>query len=280
MPRAIWRGHLRISLVTIPVQLYTATESSKTIQLNRLHKNCGQRVRNQLKCPVHGELDSADVVKGYEYEKDHYAIIEDEELQQIKLSTDKVIDVQQFADAAELEVRYYDRPYYLGPDGPVAEQTYRMVREALSKEQVVAIGKVVISSREHVVSIAPLEKGLVMMTLRSAEEVRPASEHFHNIDESKKLDSKQVELARQLIGNMRGPLDLSQYKDRYQQKLTELVEAKVAGRETVALEEEPEAAPVDITEALRQSLERAEKRKPPAPSVKTRRKPQRKKKRA
>ncbi|MEX0744046.1 MAG: Ku protein [Phycisphaeraceae bacterium] len=276
-PRAIWRGHLRISLVTVPVRLHTATESSSDITLHRLHKDCGLRVRNQLKCPKHGELDRSDIVKGYEFEKDRYAIIEDEELDQIRTGTDKVIDVQQFVQADELDKRYYDRPYYLAPDGPVAEQTFRMMREAVKEAGVAAIGRVVISSRERVVAISPQDKGLLMMTLRLANEVRAIEPYYEDIDEQGDLDKQQQKLARQLIENMLAPLELEQYRDRYEEKLKELVTAKIEGKQIVVEEEAPVES-VDIMEALRQSVEQASARKPAAGSVKTRRKTGRRRK--
>ncbi|MFP4143525.1 MAG: Ku protein [Phycisphaeraceae bacterium] len=276
--RAIWRGQLRISLVNIPVRLHTATESGSRVRLNRLHRDCYLRVRNQPKCPRHGELENADIVKGYEYAKDQYVVIEPEELEQIKLSTNKVIEIQQFARADDVPAEHLDRPYYLSPDGPAGEQPYRMIRAAMAEAGVVAIGKVVLSGREQTVSIGPKGKGFLVMTLRLAGELRAAEPYFEDVKEDGEFDENQMKLAEQLIDNLVADFEPEHYEDRYEQKLRQLIEAKIEGETPVIAEEEPTPAPTDIMEALRQSVEQAASQKPPAQSARGRRKTGRKKK--
>ncbi|MBV8414692.1 MAG: Ku protein, partial [Verrucomicrobia bacterium] len=151
--RASWSGYLKLSLVTIPIRMYNAIGSSSRVSLNQLHKNCRHRVRQQLVCPEHGKLERDDIVRGYEYEKDKYIVIDESDLEKIKLETTKTIDLTQFVEAGEVDPMFFDKPYYVAPDGPMAEDAFRVVREAMRKSNKMGIGRVVMSGREHVIAL-------------------------------------------------------------------------------------------------------------------------------
>ncbi len=275
-PRAMWTGQLRFSLVTFAVRLYTATESANRFTLNQLHKDCHQRLKQQMVCPVHGPVERDEIVKGYEYEKDTYVLIEKEELENLKLETTKTIDLVQFVPEGEIDPLYIESPYYLGPDGPVAEEAFRVIREALRKAGRVAIGKLVLHNREHIVAIRPHENGMMLSTLRYASEVRSAAEYFKDVKNGK-VDPEQLELAETIIDKKTGKFDPGAFHDRYHDAFLKLVKAKVEGSTPVEVGA-PEEAPVSFNfmEALKRSAEQAEKQpgaKPEKAAGKTPRKP-------
>ena len=165
-PRATWKGHLKLSLVTIAVRVYNATSSAGRIMLNQLHKDCNCRLKQQMVCPIHGNVERGDIVKGYEYEKDRYVVIDPEDLERVQVETTKAIEITSFVDPGELDPIYLNAPYYLAPDGPVAEGAFRVIREAMLKTGKVGIGRFVIGGREHFVALDVKDRGLVMTTLR------------------------------------------------------------------------------------------------------------------
>jgi len=276
-PRAIWKGHLKISLVTVPVSVHNATSSGSRVSLNQLHKDCGQRLKQQMVCPVHGDVARSDIVKGYEFEKDRYVVVSDEELEQLKQATSKTIEITRFIDEGELDPMFMESPYYLAPDGPVAEKAYRVIRDAMKKLKKVGLGRYVMSSREHIVALQPHDKGFVMTTLRSADEVRKPDEYFSDI-QGGEADKGELKLAEDLIRNYEGELDTGEFKDRYQQALLSLVQSKVEGQAPVIAEPQEEVRTMNFMAALEESLKAAKKkaaapagakaRKPPAKSVK------------
>lgn len=267
-PRASWKGQLKLSLVSIPVCLYNAITSSSRVSMNQLHKGCNRRLKQQMVCPEHGNVDRADIVKGYEYEKDRFVIIEEEDLESIKIETNKTIEITQFVDADELDSIYLDAPYYVAPDGPMAEDAFRVVREAMKKSGKVAIGRVVMSSREHVVTISPDGPGFRMSTLRTADEVKASGQYFEAIREAE-VPKDHLALAEQLIAGISAPLDLSQFHDRYQDAMLTMIKAKIAGTTPVAAPEVEVGQVINLMEALKQSVATAAaQKKPPAASVK------------
>jgi DNA end-binding protein Ku len=276
-PRAIWKGHLKISLVTVPVSVHNATSSASRISLNQLHKDCGQRLKQQMICPTHGQVSRTDIVKGYEFQKDQYVVISEEELEQIKQATSKTIEITRFIDEGELDPMFLDSPYYLAPDGPVAEKAYRVIRDAMKKLKKVGLGRYVMSAREHIVALQPHDKGFVMTTLRSADEVRKADEYFSDV-QSAEADKGELKLAEDLIRNYHGELDTSEFRDRYQDALLALVQAKAEGAQPVIAQPKEEARTMNFMAALEESLKAAKKKaaapaatkakKPPAKSVK------------
>lgn len=261
-PRAMWTGQLRFSLVTFGVRLYAATESASRVATNQLHKGCHQRLKQQMVCPVHGPIERDDIVKGYEYEKDSYVIIEKEELDNLKLETTRTIDLVQFVDPGEIDALFIDAPYYLGPDGPVAEEAFRVIREALRKSNRVGIGKLVLHSREHVIALRPSGNGLLLTTLRYASEVRSATEYFKDIANGQ-VDKEQLELATMIIRKRSSKFDPAAFTDRYQDAFIKLIKQKVEGAVTVEAPTEEAPVTFNFMEALKRSVEEADAGRPP-----------------
>ena len=278
-PRASWTGHLKISLISIPVRLYTVSASSSSkVRLNMLHKECLQRVRQQQICETHGVLSRDNIVKGYEFEKDKYVVVDDDTLKNIRLETTKIIDINQYIDANDVDPVYYNANYYVAPDGPVAMEAFRVFRETLNYTGKVAVGHVVLSGREHTVQIAPRDKGLMLTTLRFAKEVKKPTAYFEDIPETD-VAPEQLELFKQLIESNIAPLDMDSLVDRYEEALVEVIKAKIDGREPEVVQEQETAKAIDFMEALRASVQ-AEKipKKPPAASAPSKKKAAKKKK--
>jgi DNA end-binding protein Ku len=253
--RATWKGYLKISLVNIPVRVFPATDAAATISFNQLHRECRSRIQQKKWCPTcQTEVANTDLVKGYEFEKGKYVVVEEDDLAKVKLESTRVINVVQFTDASVIDPVYVERPYYLAPDGQVAADAFAVMRESMQDKA--AVGKVALYGREYLVAIRPRESGLVMYTLRHASEVRAMTE----IEELKTVPAKikpdELKLARQVIGNFEVGGDLTQYKDNYQEELRRIIDAKIAGEEIVAPIDEAPPKVVNLMEALRQSLER------------------------
>jgi DNA end-binding protein Ku len=253
--RPTWKGYLKISLVNIPVRVFPATDAAATISFNQLHNVCRSRIQQKKWCPTcQVEVAQTDLVKGYEFEKGKYVVLEEEDLAKVRPESTRVINVVQFAEAAVIDPVYVEKPYYLAPDGNVAAEAFAVMREGMVGKA--AIGKVALYGREYLVAIMPRENGLVMYTLRSAAEVRSMGA----IDELKfvpaKMKPDEIKLARQVIGNFETGGDLTQYKDDYQEELRKMIDAKIAGEEIVAPAEEAPPKVVNLMEALRQSLDR------------------------
>lgn len=260
-PRATWKGNLKLSLVTVPIRVYSATSSASRILLHQLHKGCHQRIHHQLTCPIHGPIDQEDVEKGYEYEKGKYIVLDESELEQVKLETTKTIDLVQFIHPDELDPRYIEAPYYLAPDGPVAEQAFRVIREAMRQENLLGIGQVVMKGREHLVAIKVQEKGMVMLALRYANEVSTAAPFFADIHDGR-VDKEQLDLARTLLKQKTAPFDPTRFRDRYEHALVELIQAKLKGIEPVTVQEAEAAKVIQFMDALKASVAQAQKKSP------------------
>jgi DNA end-binding protein Ku len=260
--RPTWKGYLKISLVNIPIRVFPATDAAATISFNQLHRECRTRIQQKRWCPsCQVEVPNTDIVKGYEFEKGKYVVMEEEDLAKVRAESTRVINIVQFADAKLIDPVYVERPYYLAPDGAVASEAFAVMREGMAGKA--AIGKLALYGREYLVAIQPRENGLVMYTLRHASEVRAMSA----IDELKtvpvKIKPDEVRLARQVIGNFETEGDLTQYKDDYQTELRKMIDAKIAGEDIVAPAEDEAPKVVNLMEALRQSLDRvsADKKK-------------------
>lgn len=266
-PHAYWTGHVRFSLISVPVRLYTATETKSKVSFNQLHRDTGQRVHNQT---VVGDkpIDRSEIVKGYEYEKDRYVTIEPDELKKLRTPTDKTIEVVQFVDAQELDPVYIDRPYYLGPDGRVALEAFAVMREAMNDTGKAAIGRITLSSRESMVALSPRGKGFQLLTLRYAREIRAAEQYFEGIEDVQ-IDKSKLKLAEQLISGMSKPFDPSEFEDRYEEAVLELIRAKIEGQEPIVATEEEPAPTINFMEALKASLEASggQEKKPAAKST-------------
>jgi DNA end-binding protein Ku len=253
--RPTWKGYLKISLVNIPVRVFPATDAAATISFNQLHRECRTRIQQKRWCPTcEKEVPNTDLVKGYEFEKGKYVVLDEDDLAKVRPESTRVINIVQFADAKLIDPVYVERPYYLAPDGNVAAEAFAVMREGMQGKA--AVGKVALYGREYLVAIQPRENGLVMYTLRHASEVRAMGA----IDELKSVPSKikpdEVKLARQVISNFESEGDLTQYQDDYQIELRKIVDAKIAGEEIVAPVEEEAPKVVNLMDALRQSLER------------------------
>jgi DNA end-binding protein Ku len=269
--RSIWKGHIRFSLVTIPIRIYTAVDSEETIRFNQLHKEDNGPVGYDKKCKKCGKaLTTDEIVKGYQFEPEQYVIVSPEDLEKIKLKSTKVIEIEGFIDAAEVHPTLYESPYFAGPDGLVAAKTYSLLTQALQASGKVGVGKVVLRDREEVVMIAPLDGGLVLYKLRNPDELRKMGDVPQL--EPKEVNKDELKLSISLVESMASNLKDLDLKDHYRDALRELIEAKIAGREVVSVPEE-EKPVVDIMTALRQSIERTKAQKKPMEKAKGEKKP-------
>jgi DNA end-binding protein Ku len=253
-PRPTWKGYLKVSLVNIPVKVYPATESSATISFNQLHNECQTRINQKKWCSkCEREVTSAEVVKGYEFEKGRWVVVGDEDIAKVRTESTKVINLVQFADESSIDPMYVDKAYYLVPENGMAADAYSVMRDGMQGK--VGVGKVAIHGRESLVAVKPHKQGLVMYTLHHAAEIRTIDQ----IDELREVRGKvgpaEMKLAKQVIESFEGELDLADYKDEYQEGLRHIIDAKVAGEEIVAPAEEAPPKVVDLMEALRRSLD-------------------------
>lgn len=268
--RAIWKGHIRFSLVTIPVLVYNALDTEQTISFNLLHKEDHGPISYDKRCKKCNKVvSSGEIVKGYKYEPEQYVIVEKEDLEKINLKSTKIIEIEGFIDAREVHPTLYEAPYYAGPDGPVAVQAYSLLSAALRETGKMGIGKVVLHDREDIVMIAPYENAVVLYKLRPPKEIKGINEipKF----EGKPIDKEGLKLARSLVDSMSTTLDKLDLTDRYHDALRAIIEAKIDGREIIKVEEEEKPA-VDIMTALKQSIEQAKSQKKPMEKAKGKKK--------
>lgn len=266
MMRSIWKGHIRFSLVTIPIRIYSAVDTQETIRFNQLHKEDNGPVGYDKKCKKCGkQLANEEIVKGYQFQPEQYVILAPEDLDRIKLKSTKVIDIQGFIDVKEVHPTLYDSPYFVGPDGPVAAKTYSLLAEVLQATGKVGIGKVVLREREEVVLIAGLEEGIALYKLRNPQELRKMSDvpQIEHVAATK----EELKLSMSLVDSMTTKLAEVDLTDHYRDALRELIEAKIAGRQVVSVPEE-EKPVVDIMAALRQSIEKTKAQKKPMEKAK------------
>ncbi|MGE0626290.1 MAG: Ku protein [Hyphomicrobiaceae bacterium] len=254
--RAYWKGYLRLSLVTIGVEIYNAVESKSEISFRQIHKPSGRRVNYQKVVQGVGKVENADIAKGYEVDTDTYVILEPEEIEALKLESKKTIDLVQFVDAGEVDYQFFERPYFVAPADSLAGEGFVVIRDALAKTGKVGLAQVTIGGREWLVAIAPMGEGLVMEMLRYAEELRDPADFFTEVPKSKP-PKEMVDLAVQLINQKSAPFKPDAYHDHYQEALRALVQEKMRGRKIVA--EEESARPsgsnvVDLMEALKRSV--------------------------
>lgn len=259
--RAIWKGHIRFSLVTIPVRVYNAVDNDLKISFNQLHRECNGPVGYDKRCKKCSKVVTKDdIVKGYQYEPDQFVIVEPTDLEKIKLKSTKIIEIEGFISAKEVSPLLFESPYFAGPDGPVAGKAFALLSQTLKETGKVGIGKVVLRDREDVVLIGPMENGIVLYKLRYANEVR-AMKDVPQLDEQK-IDKDQLKLARNLVDSMATTYKKLDLQDTYHEAVKELIEAKVSGKEIVTVTEEPKPV-VDIMAALKQSIEQAKSQRKP-----------------
>jgi len=251
MPRASWNGFLKLSLVSCPVYLSPATTESKRIRLNQLNAETGNRLKQQLIDSETGKVVERDqIAKGYEFERGRYVTLDDDELKALQIESSKIIDLSQFVGRDEVDPVYLDAPYYVYPDGALASETFQVIGEAMAAKRLVGIGRVTIASRERLVLIEPRSSGLLMWTLRSADEVR-AAEFGRAGDE---VDTDMLAIAETIIERRKAGFDPASFRDRYQDALRELVESKAKGvaRAPQEIAEPPKV--INLMDALKRSL--------------------------
>jgi DNA end-binding protein Ku len=262
--RPTWKGFLKISLVNIPVKVFPATESSGSISFNQLHGECQTRIQQKRWCPhCNREVPNSEIVKGYEFEKGRYVIVSDEDFEQVRPESTRVIDLVQFADADAIDPMYVDRTYYLAPDGAMAGDAFAVMRDGMAGK--VGVGKLALYGREYLVAVRPHGKGIVMHTLHHAAEIRRIEAIEELLAVPAAVKPEEIKLARQVIGTFEQPLDLATYRDEYREGLQKIIDAKIAGQEIVSAAT-PEGPPrvVNLMDALKKSLDAvsAQKKKP------------------
>ncbi|MEI9995455.1 MAG: Ku protein [Rhizomicrobium sp.] len=251
--RPAWQGHLRLSLVSCPVALYGATTRASDISFHMLNPETNNRIRMIPTDPDTGPVERKDLVKGYEVEKNKYIIVTNEELQEVRLETTRTIDIERFVDANEIDRLYWNDPYFLVPDGKSGTEAFVVIRDALEQAGRIAIGRVVMHTRERMVALEPRDKGIVAYTLRSAEEVLDPKKAFEDIPASRS-DKKMVEIAQKIIEQQEGDFDPSMFEDRYEKALKELIKRKEKGEKPVKAEPVEDTNVIDLMEALKKSL--------------------------
>ena len=277
--RSIWKGHIRFLLVAIPVRVYNAIESSEKIQFNQLHRDDYGPIGYDKRCKKCGQVVTSDqITKGYQYEPDRYAIVEPEDIAKVKIKTTKAVDIIGFVDRDEIPTTFYDAPYFAGPDGPVSEKPYALLREVMKQTGKVGIGKVVLRDREDLVAVFPYEDGLVLQKLHYPHELRkmqdvPDLEGVQNLT-PQKLNKNELKLATTLVQEMTTTLEEVDTEDNYHAALKSLIESKIKGKKVVEFEVE-ELPRLDIMSALKKSLQQSN-RKPmvKAPATAAKKKPE------
>jgi len=252
-PRASWKGHLRLSLVSCPVKLFPATSASERISFNQLHKDTHNRINMKPVDPELGLVERSDLVRGYEYEDKQYIIIEDSDLEAVRIESSHTMNIEAFVDKDEVDVIYQDAPYYLAPDGAMAEETFIVLRDAMARSGKLAIARLVMSSRERVITIGARETGMFVTTLRNPNEVRGTAEYFGNIPAGKP-DQEMLELAQKLIEQKVRPFDPKDYEDRYETALMSMIREKLKGHKPIVASAPERGNVINLMDALKASL--------------------------
>jgi DNA end-binding protein Ku len=243
--------------------VFPATDAGATLSFNQLHAECQTRIQQKRWCPhCEREVPNTDLVKGFEFEKGRYVIVEEEDIEKVRVESTRVISLDKFTEDTAIDPIYLERPYYLAPDGPVAKEAFAVIREGMKGKA--GIGKVALYGREYLVKVQVREQGLVMYTLRHANEIRSMNAIEELADMPEKVKPEEVKLAKQVIGTFEGDVNLEDYKDDYQVGLREIIDAKIEGREIVAQEIEAPPKVVNLMEALRKSLDTISAKKKPA----------------
>lgn len=254
--RPIWQGQLRLSLVSCPVALYGATSRSSDISFHLLNPETKNRIRMIPTDPDTGPVERSDLVKGYEISKNHYVVLSNDELEAVKLETTKTIEIERFVAEKEIDRLYWNDPYYLVPNEKAGAEAYIVIREALSEEGRIALGRVVMHTRERLVALEPRDKGILVYTLRMADEVVAPKDAFADIP-AEKPDRKMVDIARKIIEQQEGDFEPDKFEDRYESALRDLIRRKEKGEKLVTAEPVADDNVIDLMEALRKSLKKS-----------------------
>jgi|SRR3990172_1501512 DNA end-binding protein Ku len=251
-----WKGFIQLSLVTIPVKAITVHETEREVPLHQLHKDCNQRINYKKICKVHGEVKQSDIIHGFEYVKDQYVVIEDNEISKLRSQSDHAVHINGFAGADKLEWLYLEgKNYYLIPDGKIGQKPYALLRDSLAEKNSIALANIIISSKEHLVVLRPYKKLIAMSELYYHDQVKEENE-FEKYVEDVELEPNEKELTRTLINATEiKEFDIKDYKDDYREKILKLIDIKVQGKEVVAAEKSEEPVIINLMDALKKSVE-------------------------
>ncbi len=260
-PRALWKGQLRLSLVSIPVEIFSASKSGARVSFRQIHKPSGKRIRYEKSVPGIGPVKTDDIVKGYEVQDDEYILLDPDEIDAIKLETKKTFELVQFVDACEISPLYFDKPYYITASDELAQDAYRVVRDALRDAGKVGLGQVTMRGKEYLAAVKPCGDGLLMETLHYEDELREADQLFTDIEDNK-ADKDLLEVATSLIDRKSAPFDASAYHDKYAEAMQALLDAKIKNKKTPRVRADDDSGDsgdnvVDLMSALKQSLKDA-----------------------
>ena len=263
--RAYWQGQIRLALVSIPVEIYTATKSGAKISFNQIHEPSGKRVKYEKVVPGIGPIDTDEIIKGYEVSKGEYVLLDEEEIEAVRIESRKTLELVQFVDQCEIDPLYFERPYYVAPKDELAEEAFVVLREALRKAKKVALGQLSVRGSEKLVAIKPCGKGLLLETLRYADEVRAGQSFFDDIDEAKPK-KELLDLATTLIDQRSAPFDAGEFEDRYVEALRKLIDKKAKSKSNKAIIEDADGDAdasggnvIDLMAALKQSVDGKQK---------------------
>lgn len=261
--RPVWKGQIRLSLVAIPVELYSTSKTGARLSFRQIHEPSGKPVKYEKVVPGIGPVDPADIIKGFEFEKDNFVLLSDEEIDAVKLETRKTLELVQFVGACDIEPIYFDKSYYVVPQDELAEDAFRVVRDALRDTQTVGLGQIALRGREYLTALKPCGSGMLLETLHYEDEIRKSDPFFSPIKKAR-ADKGLVTVATQLIERKTAPFDAAQFKDHYRQALREVVDKKLKsrGKKVSAAKDEPSAAQekgnvIDLMSALKSSLEKS-----------------------
>lgn len=257
--RPVWTGQIRLALVALPVKLYSALDAREKISFNQIHEPSKQRIRYEKVAPGIGPVDKDEIVKGYEYQKGRYVLFSDDEFEALKVDSKKTLDMVQFAPAETIDPLYFDKPYYALPDGKLADEPYRVVRDALRRSKTVGLGQITMRGRSYIAAVKPYEDGILVETVHYAEEIRAAKSFFDEVPQGK-VDPDLVDLAEELITRKKAKFDPGKFEDEYAQALERLVKKKIERHGEVVLEDQEEPTRdygdnvVSLVDALKKSL--------------------------
>jgi DNA end-binding protein Ku len=259
--RPFWRGHLKLSLVSCPVQLHSAITEKNDIHLNFINPETGNRIRNQtIDAETEEVVSREDLVRGYQFAKDRYVTFTEDELADLRIESSSTMEIEKFVPQEDITAVYFDKVYYITPDGDAGLEAFVVIREAMEKAGMYAITRVVLARKERTIAMKPEGKGIVAYSLREAEDIKPEKEYFKDI-ESPRVDKDMLEIAMRLVKQKAGHFDPGEYEDRYEQRMRDLIQAKLKGVELEPVEEADEPKVVDLMEALKRSLDEGGSRK-------------------
>ncbi len=262
--RPTWQGHLKLSLVTCPVALYTATTSTNDVRFHLINPDTNNRIRMVPTDPDTGPVERSDLVRGYEVSKDEYVLFDDADFDEVRLKSTKTISIDRFVDEADIDRLYWADPFFVVPEKGAGVEAFAVIRDAMKKQGKVALGQLVLRGKERQLALEVRDKGLIAYTLRAHDEVRDASDYFDDIP-TVKADADMVEIAARIIGQKEGNFDASQFKDRYDDALRDMIKAKAkGGKGVVDIAEPDDTNVIDLMAALKNSLKGGGADKKPA----------------